>query len=148
MIEYEYLKELLDEYEVSSPTLCFEINESHFYGNINSLQRFVSIVKKLGCKVALDEFNYNPEAIHSARNLDMDFVKLDARQFEDINDEKGFNYSLLESINNIHHMVGAQTIVKCLDNDEMIEQLYEIGTDYVQGFAIAKPSLITNGRPD
>jgi diguanylate cyclase (GGDEF)-like protein/PAS domain S-box-containing protein len=136
------ISDLLKEYEVPASKLCFEINERHFYGKINSLQRFVSLIKQLGGKVALDDFNYNPETINSVRTLDLDFVKLDARQFGDIKEESGFNYALLETINNINHMVGAQTIVKRVDNKEMIEPLYEIGTDYIQGYVFEAPQPV------
>ncbi len=140
----DYVKQLIEDYEVEAGKICLEINERCFYGNINLLKRFVTVIKQLGCKVALDDFNYNPETINTVRELNLDFVKLDARQFSRINEESDFNYSLLESINNISHMIGAQTIVKCLDDKKMIEQLYEIGTDYIQGYAIEKPKQLNN----
>ncbi|MEQ8938000.1 MAG: EAL domain-containing protein [Gammaproteobacteria bacterium] len=140
----EYLDRLLKEYELAPSRICLEINERHFYGNVNSLQRFISLIKQIGCKIALDDFNYNPETINNIRKLNVDYVKLDARQFNEIGDVKGFNYSLLESINKINHMVGAQTIVKCLDNDDMLEQLFEIGTDYIQGYAYEPPKPVSN----
>lgn len=140
----DYLDRLLKEYELAPSRICLEINERHFYSNVNSLQRFISLVKQIGCKIALDDFNYNPETINNVRKLNVDYVKLDARQFNEIGDVKGFNYSLLESINKINHMVGAQTIVKCLDNNDMLEQLFEIGTDYIQGYAYEPPKPVSN----
>ncbi len=140
----EQLDQLLKEYKLAPSRLCLEINERHFYGNVNSLQRFIALVKQIGCKIALDDFNYNPSTINNVRKLNVDYVKLDARQFNEIGDVKGFNYSLLESINSINHMVGAQTIIKCLDNEDMLEQLFEIGTDYIQGYAYQAPKPVSS----
>jgi EAL domain-containing protein (putative c-di-GMP-specific phosphodiesterase class I) len=93
---------------------------------------------------SLDDFNYNLTSINSIKQLAVDYIKLDARQFGDINANNNYNYKLLESINGINHLVGAQTIIKCIDNPEIIEPLFEIGTDYVQGYAIEAPQALNN----
>lgn len=111
---------------------------------MDNFRRFVSLVKRQGCKIALDDFNYNPTSINSIKQLNIDYIKLDARQFGDINDSKNYNYKLLESINGINHLVGAQTIIKCIDNPEIIKSLFEIGTDYVQGYVIEAPQALNN----
>ncbi len=142
----DYINKLLKDYDINASSICFEINEPQFRGNISALKRFVTLVKQLGCKVALDEFNYNPEIVNVVRQLNIDYVKLDARQFKNVADETDFDYALLESINNINHMVGAQTVIKCLDDEKSLESLYEIGTDYVQGYAVEAPQPLTNTK--
>lgn len=135
---------LFNEYDIPAGNICFELNECQFENSMESLNRFITLIKRQGCKIALDDFNYNPTSINSIKKLGVDYIKLDARQFGDINDSKNYNYKLLESINGINHLVGAQTIIKCIDNAEIIKYLFEIGTDYVQGYAIEAPQPLNN----
>ncbi len=138
--------DMFNEYDIPAGNICFEINECQFNSSFELFKRFVTLIKRQGCKIALDDFNYNPTSINSIRQLGVDYIKLDARQFGDINDSKNYNYKLLESINGINHLVGAQTIIKCIDNPEIIEPLFEIGTDYVQGYAIEAPQALDNSN--
>lgn len=137
---------LFNDYDIPAGNICFEINECQFNSSMEAFKRFVMLIKRQGCKIALDDFNYNPTSINSVKQLGIDYIKLDARQFGDINDSKNYNYKLLESINGINHLVGAQTIIKCIDNAEIIESLFEIGTDYVQGYAIESPQALDNEK--
>jgi diguanylate cyclase (GGDEF)-like protein/PAS domain S-box-containing protein len=135
---------MFNEYNIPAGNICFEINECQFNSHTDLFKRFVTLIKRQGCKIALDDFNYNPTSINSIKQLGIDFIKLDARQFGDVNDSKNYNYKLLESINGINHLVAAQTIIKCIDNPEIIESLFEIGIDYVQGYAIEAPQALNN----
>ena len=125
---------------------CFEINEPKFYGSADKFKHFVNLIKRQGCRVALDDFNYTPANINTVRELAIDYIKLDARQFCNLHNEHDFNYKLLKSINDINHLTGTQTIIKCIDNINVIEFLYEIGTDYVQGYAIDPPKMLDNSN--
>jgi diguanylate cyclase (GGDEF)-like protein/PAS domain S-box-containing protein len=135
---------IFNEYNIPAGNICFEINECQFSSSMELFERFVTLIKRQGCKIALDDFNYNPTSINSIKKLSVDYIKLDARQFGDINDSKNYNYKLLESINGINHLVGAQTIIKCIDNPDIVDALFEIGTDYVQGYAIEEPQALNN----
>ncbi len=135
---------MFNEYNIPAGNICFEINECQFSNSMELFNRFVTLIKRQGCKVALDDFNYNPSSINSIKQLGVDFIKIDAREFGDINDCKNYNYKLLESINGINHLVGAQTIIKCIDNPGIIESLFEIGTDYIQGYSVEPPQALNN----
>jgi diguanylate cyclase (GGDEF)-like protein/PAS domain S-box-containing protein len=140
----KYAIDIFNDYDIPAGNICFEINEPQFYDSMDRFRRFVTLIKRQGCKIALDDFNYNPANINSVKQLNIDYIKLDARQFGDVNDSHNYDYKLLESINDINHMIGAQTIMKCIDNDEIIESLFEIGTDYVQGYVIEPPQALNN----
>ncbi|MBL1141234.1 MAG: diguanylate cyclase [Proteobacteria bacterium] len=135
---------MFDEYNIPAGNICFEINQCQFDGSMDTFKRFVTLIKRQGCKIALDNFNYNPGSINLIKQLDVNFIKIDAREFGDINDSKNYNYQLLESVNGINHLVGAQTIIKCIDNPDIIDSLFEIGTDYIQGYSVEAPQALNN----
>ena len=139
-----YIIDMFNDYDIPAGNICFEINEPQFHTSNEQFKRFVTLIKRQGCRVALDDFNYNPSSINLVKRLAIDYIKLDARQFGNLNNEQDFNYKLLESINQINHLAGAQTIIKCMDNAEILDTLFEIGTDYIQGYAIEAPQILDN----
>ena len=141
-----YIIDYFNDYDIPAGNICFEINEPKFHGNSKQFKRFVTLIKRQGCKIALDDFNYNPNSINLVKQLGIDYIKLDARQFNKLSNEQSFNYKLLESINRINHLTSAQTIIKCIDNKEMLKPLYEIGTDYVQGYAVQSPQILDSKK--
>jgi EAL domain-containing protein (putative c-di-GMP-specific phosphodiesterase class I) len=46
---------------------------------------------------------------------------------------------MVESINQIGHLMGLQTIAEYVETDSVRERLTEIGVDYVQGFGVSMP---------
>ncbi len=140
----KYAVDTFNDYNIPAGNICFEINEPQFYDNMDRFKRFVSLIKRQGCKISLDNFNYNPVSINTVKQLNIDYIKVDARQFSKISIEQNHEYKLLESINDINHLIGAQTIIKCIDSDEIVESLFEIGADFIQGFSIEPPQALKN----
>ena len=48
----------------------------------------------------------------------------------------------MKSMNDTAHLLGKQSIAECVESEEILDSLREIGVDYVQGFHIAKPTLL------
>jgi EAL domain-containing protein (putative c-di-GMP-specific phosphodiesterase class I) len=46
---------------------------------------------------------------------------------------------MVESINEIGHLMGLQTIAEYVEDDQTLEQLIDIGVDYAQGYGIERP---------
>jgi len=73
------------------------------------------------------------------RNLPVDYVKIDGVFVRDLADSPG-DYAVVRSINEIGHYMGKKTIAEFVENDEILDQLREIGVDYAQGYGIHKPT--------
>ncbi len=140
----KYAIDIFKDYDIPAGNICFEINESQFSDNMERFKHFVTLMKQQGCKIALDDCNINPATVNSIKQLNIDYIKLDARQFSNINSQYDYDYKLLESINEINHLIGAQTIIKCIEDNDIVESLFEIGIDYVQGYAIEAPQTLVN----
>jgi len=46
---------------------------------------------------------------------------------------------MVQSINEMAHLMGKQTIAEYVENEAIKEKLMEMGVDYLQGFHIEKP---------
>ena len=46
---------------------------------------------------------------------------------------------MLQSINNIGHIMGLKTIAEYVENEAVLEKVQDLGIDYAQGYAISHP---------
>ncbi len=138
---YSYTSNLFIEYDIERGQICFDIPESCLHKYRSRTESFIREMQGLGCLIAIDNFSSGLESFKTLKPLNIDFVKFDGRMQEPAN-EKSIDYTIIESINHISHMIGAQTVAKYISNEAALEALYSIGVDYAQGFALSKPHAI------
>ena len=52
--------------------------------------------------------------------------------------------AIVAAVNNIGHVAGLMTVAEFVENTEIIDALNEIGVNYAQGYALAKPEPVEN----
>ena len=128
----------LDQSPIKPESLCFEVTETAAIANLSSAIQFITSVKKRGCRFSLDDFGSGLSSFGYLKNLPVDFLKIDGGFVRDILDDN-MDLALVESINQIGHVMGIKTIAEYVENDEIIALLQAIGVDYGQGYGIEKP---------
>jgi EAL domain-containing protein (putative c-di-GMP-specific phosphodiesterase class I) len=53
--------------------------------------------------------------------------------------EDPIDHAIVDSINQIGHVMGIQTIAEFVENAAMVSQLRALGVDYAQGYGVARP---------
>lgn len=118
--------------------ICFEITETVAATNLVVVQRFMSVLRGMGCRFALDDFGRGISSFAYLKNLNVDYLKIDGLFVKDIvNDEIGC--AMVESINHIGHIMGMQTIAEFVESQDVLEKLIELGVDHVQGYQLGRP---------
>ena len=102
----------------------------------------MSTLIALGCRFALDDFGSGLSSFAYLKNLPVDYLKVDGMFVRDIVDDP-IDYAMVKSITDIGQVMGMKTIAEFVENDEIKEMLKEIGVDYVQGYEIGMPLLLT-----
>ncbi len=133
----------LEEFEVDPRQICFEITETTAIGNIKTATDFIHKLKEIGCLFALDDFGSGFSSFNYLKNLPVDFLKIDGIFVKDM-DKDTVNRAMVKAINSLGHVIGLKTIAEFVHNKQIIEELKDIGVDYVQGFEIGKPEPISN----
>lgn len=133
----------LEEFEIDPRQICFEITETTAIGNIKTATDFIHKLKDIGCLFALDDFGSGFSSFNYLKNLPVDFLKIDGIFVKDM-DEDSVNRAMVKAINSLGHVIGLKTIAEFVLNPQIIEELKEIGVDYVQGYEIGKPEPISN----
>ncbi len=126
------------EFGVSPDKFCFEITETVAISNLESATSFISILKQLGCRFALDDFGSGLSSFGYLKNLPVDYLKIDGMFVRDIVDDP-IDHAMVKSINDIGQVMGMQTIAEFVENDEVKGLLKGIGVNYGQGYGLGKP---------
>jgi EAL domain-containing protein (putative c-di-GMP-specific phosphodiesterase class I) len=71
----------------------------------------------------------------------VDYLKIDGSFVRDILSSPT-DEAIVKSINEVAHFMGKQTIAEFVCDEPIRERLQEIGVDYVQGYAVAKPAYL------
>jgi diguanylate cyclase (GGDEF)-like protein/PAS domain S-box-containing protein len=136
----EYVVEQIKLHKVDTSRICFEITETSVIANLNKARQFMRALRQIGCRFSLDDFGSGLSSFAYLKNLEVDFLKIDGMFVKAIVKNK-IDRAMVESINNVGHVMGLHTIAEFAENDEIINMLKEIGVDYAQGYGVAKPEL-------
>jgi len=123
---------------VDPARICFEITETAAIENIDKAREFIGQLKTKGCLFALDDFGSGFSSFAYLKTLPVDFLKIDGFFVRDILKDS-ISYEMVKSINDIAHVMGKKTIAEFVEDEATLSALRDIGVDYAQGYAIARP---------
>lgn len=129
--------------QVPMSKVCFEITETAGIANLSNASEFILAVKKTGCMFALDDFGSGLSSYAYLKNLPVDFLKIDGMFIKNM-DTNPYDFAVVKSITEIGHFMGKEIIAEYVENENILKMLREIGVDYAQGYAIAKPQRLTS----
>ncbi len=121
--------------------ISFEITETAAVSSLTGTASIIHDLKKLGCKVALDDFGSGQASFSYLRELPVDWLKIDGVFVHNLANSRD-DYAVVKSINEIGHFLGKQTIAEYVKDQPTLEQVQEIGVDFAQGFGISPPMLM------
>lgn len=134
----EFVLEQFDESDVDAGYICFEITETAAITNLSRARRFIDTLKLRGCLFSLDDFGSGLSSFGYLKGLKVDYIKIDGSFVKDMAQDT-LDRAMVESINQIGHVMGLKTIAEFVENENIVAELKTMGVDYVQGFAIAMP---------
>lgn len=138
----EFIIHQLNETGVQGEKICFEITETAAISNLSTAIKFISTLKDLGCRFALDDFGSGLSSFGYLKNLPVDYLKIDGMFVKDIVDDP-IDRAMVKSINEIGHVMGMKTIAEFVENDEIKNMLKLIEVNFAQGYAIGKPQPLS-----
>ena len=137
----EYIDAVREQYDVDPASLIFEITETTAISNLDSANRFIKTLHKLGYKFALDDFGSGFCSFSHLKFLSVDEIKIDGVFVQGMLHDT-VDRAIVNSIVQIAHSVGKTTVAEFVENADLLRLLKSSGVDYVQGFYIAKPKAI------
>ncbi|ORU93638.1 MAG: hypothetical protein A6F70_06115 [Cycloclasticus sp. symbiont of Bathymodiolus heckerae] len=137
----EQIESWLSSGKVCPSRIHFEVTETMAIANLHDANNFIKAIKEHGCGFSLDDFGSGLSSFGYLKNLNVDTLKIDGLFVRDILDDP-IDAAMVESINNIGHVMGMKTIAEFVENDAIAEKLRLLGVDFLQGYGIHKPAPI------
>ncbi|TCV87346.1 EAL domain-containing protein [Sulfurirhabdus autotrophica] len=142
----EFITQQFEQKKVSPLNICFEITETAAILNLSVAAEFMRELKKLGCRFSLDDFGSGLSSFGYLKNLPVDYLKIDGAFVKDMADDP-IDFAMVQSIHNIGHVMGLQTIAEFVESETVLKMLKVIGVDYAQGNWIGAPQPISKLYP-
>lgn len=123
--------------------LIIEITETAAIQDLDDARGFVTRVKDLGCRIAIDDFGAGHTSFRNLRKLGVDIVKIDGAFVPNIvksNDDRAFVHTLVD----LSRRLGLKSVAEWVQDEETAALLADWGCDYLQGALIG---LATSERP-
>jgi diguanylate cyclase (GGDEF)-like protein/PAS domain S-box-containing protein len=139
---------LLDNSSIDPSRVCFEITETAAIAKLSAAEKFITALKAMGCQFALDDFGAGFSSFAYLKHLPVDKLKIDGAFVQGMAGSQ-IDQAMVQSMNQVAHALGKQTIAEYVQDSATLELLREYGVDYAQGHYIGKPreALMSITRP-
>jgi len=138
----DFIKENITKYNVAS-RIIFEILEDESIKNYQIVASFIEEVKKLGCKIAIDDFGSGYSNFGHLLKMKADYLKIDASIIKNIAKDEN-SYKITKTIIEFAKNLNLKTIAEFVENVEIFSIVKELGVDYSQGYFFSAPTQEPN----
>ena len=138
---------LLRAHASAAERLIIEITETAAIQDIDDTRGFVTRVKDLGCRIAIDDFGAGYTSFRNLRKLGVDIVKIDGAFVQNIiksEDDRAFVHTLID----LARRLGLKTVAEWVQDEQAALTLADWGCDYLQGALVGLASPYRPWRPE
>lgn len=132
------IKRLGDEFKIPTDLIHFEITESAYMNDQQNLLYRINEIRKLGYKIAMDDFGSGYSSLNSLKDIPIDILKLDMGFMRSsTNIDKGG--TIISSVVKMAQALKLTTIAEGVESESQASFLESVGCDIIQGFLYARP---------
>ncbi len=132
-----YIKQKIKKYNVANK-IIFEILESEGIDNYNDVSFFINDMKKLGCKVAIDDFGSGYSNFEHLVKLNIDYIKIDGTLIKNLDVDLNAQI-VVQTIVDFAKKLDIFTVAEFVHSAEILKKVKELNIDRTQGFFLAEP---------
>ncbi len=136
-----YILNTIEKYDIEPELLEFEITETADLNDTKIINKKVEDIRKLGIKIAIDDFGKGYSNLESLKNLEVDVVKIDRYLSLDIETNEK-SRKLLELIIKLAKDYKFEVVCEGIENMNQINILKKLNCNIVQGYVYYKPLSI------
>jgi len=139
-----HLESLIEQNSILPEQICFDLAVNSAVSDLSGATRFVKYMRKIGCKLALDNGLPGHPVLGLFASLGLiDYMKID-RNWIAAAPTSPSHRQTLESIVEYSKRLGLQMVAEGVDSNDQLELVRQLGVQYYQGFIDGKPQLIVD----
>lgn len=125
-------------YSIPIEYIEFELTESLFFAEANTIVAEVGKLRNYGFKVSMDDFGVGYSTLNALGTLPVDVIKFDKSFIRNSMDNDA-GYQILLSLIQVFKKINYDVICEGIETKEQEKLIFECGCDKVQGFLYDKP---------
>ena len=131
----DFLKTVLQDYNVTPQMLCFSIRESVVISNFEEVVDLSLKLKNLGCSVTVDNVSL-ANNLQPLEELAVDYLKFNSKLIVDLSSQSSVREQLAKVSQKMQRR-GIKTVAEFVEDLNILEQMKTLGVNYAQGYSIA-----------
>ncbi len=132
------IRDELSETGVPPNKIGFEVTETAAVQDLEQARWFLQELGSIGCRLSLDDFGTGVASYSYLKALPVDFLKIDGG-FVEAMTTSALDRAMVESINQVSHVLGMETVAESVGTPDLLQRVREIGVDHAQGYWIGVP---------
>jgi diguanylate cyclase (GGDEF)-like protein len=120
--------------------LVVELTETAALNDFEEGTRFISDLRQMGCKVAIDDFGAGFTSFRNLKMLRVDIVKIDGAFVRGLAASRE-NQIFVRTLVDLAKHFNLETVAEWVGSDEEAKLLETLGVEYFQGYHCGEPSM-------
>jgi len=136
----KFLKYKCEKYYIDPSRVYIEVLKDVILTKDTNIDQQLLELKKLGFHIVIDNFGSDALVYNRILELRADCMKLDGELIKKLNEDKGHTI-IVKSLLDFAKAGDIKIIAEHVEDKDIFSKVKQLGIEYVQGFAISKPSL-------
>ncbi|UHQ18480.1 GGDEF domain-containing protein [Lysobacter sp. KIS68-7] len=132
----KFIAEQLAAHKITGERLVLQLPESKVFTHLKPAQDFRASVKRLGCRVGLEQFGTGLNSFQLMQHFEPALVKIDRAFIQDLASNPD-NQAKIREMSEKASAQGAKTIAEFVQDAGSMTFLFSSGVDFVQGYFLA-----------
>jgi EAL domain-containing protein (putative c-di-GMP-specific phosphodiesterase class I) len=137
------LQKLIREYRLNPSMIEVELTENIAFDDSKESRDVMDKFKKIGVRIAIDDFGMGHTSLLYLRAFEVDTVKLDGSLVQDILTDQSAA-DIVKSIIDLSNNMKMHVIAEVVETKEQRDKLKSLGCHYYQGYYYARPLEIND----
>ena len=129
---------VIKKYDVNPQNIELEITESILIDDFELVSNKLKVLRDFGIKISLDDFGTGYSSLSYLMKMPIDTLKIDKTFVDSVLSDNSTRI-ILDSILNMSHNMGFESIAEGVESENQYNYLNDKGCNVIQGFLLGKP---------
>lgn len=132
------LREIISQTGINPDLLKLELTETSVIDNIDDVMNKMTVLKKMGIRVSLDDFGIGHSSLVYLKKLPVTQIKIDQSFVHDVLTDSN-DAAIIKMVLAVGKTINCDIVAEGVEQFEQFELLKQLGCRYFQGFYFSRP---------